>query len=308
MYPQSGLVLQHLLGFPRTRGDVPFVYSNTSSQDWLPPHTRGCTFSALPLRGGGNASPAHAGMYPQSGLVLQHLLGFPRTRGDVPFVYSNTSSQDWLPPHTRGCTFSALPLRGGGNASPAHAGMYPQSGLVLQHLLGFPRTRGDVPFVYSNTSSQDWLPPHTRGCTFSALPLRGGGNASPAHAGMYPQSGLVLQHLLGFPRTRGDVPFVYSNTSSQDWLPPHTRGCTLLWGDRADGLVASPAHAGMYLCSAPRAGLAGGFPRTRGDVPVVFVSVVLPILLPPHTRGCTIIRRIKRLRTLASPAHAGMYP
>ena len=180
--------------------------------------------------------------------------GFPRTRGDVPRFGIKKRLRSPLPPHTRGCTVGINTVGMDTIASPAHAGMYPQSGLVLQHLLGFPRTRGDVPFVYSNTSSQDWLPPHTRGCTFSALPLRGGGNASPAHAGMYPQSGLVLQHLLGFPRTRGDVPFPLFPCGVEVTLPPHTRGCTLNPASSSSTCWASPAHAGMYLFRSSPAG------------------------------------------------------
>ena len=49
-----------------------------------------------------------------------------------------------------------------------------------------------------------------------------------------------------------------------------------------------------------------GFPRTRGDGPLLFVVHVDVDVFPPHTRGWTLAQGIKSLFTKVSPAHAGM--
>ena len=90
-------------------------------------------------------------------------------------------------------------------------------------------------------------------------------------------------------------------------LPPHTRGCTDGWSAVPCARNASPAHAGMYRSWIHSDGDSRGFPRTRGDVPVLPFIFGGEVKLPPHTRGCTRDNVREREPLPASPAHAGMY-
>ena len=234
--------------------------------------------------------------------------GFPRTRGDVPLHPGRSRDVGRLPPHTRGCT--AVPPRraAASRASPAHAGMYLLTTACPRTGACFPRTRGDVPLEGNQGRHGHLLPPHTRGCTPAARRIAWTRPASPAHAGMYRSRVWAARVGARFPRTRGDVPRWYWIVGGQKPLPPHTRGCTPRTRRDGAGAAASPAHAGMYHPLSPCVFVPSGFPRTRGDVPVVRGVVRGVVRLPPHTRGCTH-RQADRLRTAwASPAHAGMYP
>ena len=193
--------------FPRTRGDVPSPAASSSGWRSLPPHTRGCTRDRPELRDVPVASPAHAGMYPDQLLNVMMIEGFPRTRGDVPTVHGTTWPHEMLPPHTRGCTVATLCAASAPVASPAHAGMYPDQLLNVMMIEGFPRTRGDVPPTHRGRGRRRRLPPHTRGCTGRMVIISPPPRASPAHAGMYPGECPAAVVGLGFPRTRGDVPF-----------------------------------------------------------------------------------------------------
>ena len=132
--------------------------------------------------------------------------------------------------------------------------------------------------------------------------------ASPAHAGMYPSDRRPEYPAGSFPRTRGDVPDGMERVGERHELPPHTRGCTSTTMLFLCRFTASPAHAGMYPCRSRAWVFRGRFPRTRGDVPRDQLPVADARPLPPHTRGCTRVRRRPAEAAGASPAHAGMYP
>ena len=239
-------------------------------------------------------------------------LRFPRTRGDVPATAYPIEGVQLLPPHTRGytrgCTRHVGGLGKSHQASPAHAGMYRCATSDQGVGPRFPRTRGDVPPGAEPQGPYGELPPHTRGCTRLHGHHRGGGAASPAHAGMYPVGCRPSGTGGRFPRTRGDVPVLRGASLEFRALPPHTRGCTFVSLDCPSSLMASPAHAGMYLHGGRMSVAFGRFPRTRGDVPVTQTKRAGAELLPPHTRGCTLVEPHVAAVAPASPAHAGMYP
>ena len=152
------------------------------------------------------------------------------------------------------------------------------------------------------------LPPHARGCTLDRKSHLATVQASPARAGMYLLPRSPAPRVRRFPRTRGDVPSPTRPPASSAWLPPHARGCTLACASATHAGRASPARAGMYLT--PRCGAhgRGGFPRTRGDVPITGRLVAANPWLPPHARGCTRLSAPRPRGRGASPARAGMYP
>ena len=172
-----------------------------------------------------------------------------------------------FPPHTRGCTPAWRGLVGRSQVSPAHAGMYLSLPTVGRWVHSFPRTRGDVPFWMTRTVQKMKFPPHTRGCTVVTEILTIGRAVSPAHAGMYRGEHSFRPPYMGFPRTRGDVPRFCWGSCLARQFPPHTRGCTPAGQSHHAEDAVSPAHAGMYRCSAPHRAPGCRFPRTRGDVP-----------------------------------------
>ena len=268
MYRWASSAARMRRGFPRTRGDVPLDAPAHGAQVRLPPHTRGCTPVRRRRGDEADASPAHAGMYRNSAHRSRAPSGFPRTRGDVPYPMQAALIDASLPPHTRGCTRSAHHPARRPRASPAHAGMYLVELFSTLAQSSFPRTRGDVPVGDPGAAVDRELPPHTRGCTLDSAQIREISMASPAHAGMYPAVGPANRPVVGFPRTRGDVPLLVRAAAAAAALPPHTRGCTGELSRGGGAACASPAHAGMYPQEHVEAVYGGGFPRTRGDVPM----------------------------------------
>ena len=154
---------------------------------------------------------------------------------------------------------------------------------------------------------------------------------SPAHAGMDRLWTFLGQHVGGFPRTRGDGPQHDYRADRGQWFPPHTRGWTPSPPMQEKAVRVSPAHAGWTGRAVPyavrdevspahagmdRRGLTNhrkctqlGFPRTRGDGPLVAAVNVRAGIdgFPPHTRGWTAATMlIDFFVHQVSPAHAGM--
>ena len=111
-----------------------------------------------------------------------------------------------------------------------------------------------------------------------------------------------------FPRPRGDGPSTRSSLAPYTMVSPPTRGWTPVaqWAGRpARGF---PAHAGM---DPKRQGLTKyepGFPRPRGDGPLVDQAAVASEAVSPPTRGWTVSPRWVRRTIRGFPAHAGMDP
>ena len=105
---------------------------------------------------------------------------------------------------------------------------------------------GGVPGFKDTMDQVVLFPPHTRGCTLWPPSRLAPTRVSPAHAGMYPTGTCMCGRRIGFPRTRGDVPWRVNHLYSDSRFPPHTRGCTSLVHVRIPVLPVSPAHAGMY--------------------------------------------------------------
>ena len=69
-----------------------------------------------------------------------------------------------------------------------------------------------------------------------------------------------------------------------------------------------PACAGMFRCYTGNFVLDSGFPRVRGDVPLVNSSAAYPRLFSPRARGCSRPVREKPVLPKVFPACAGMFP
>ena len=210
-----------------------------------------------------DGSPAHAGMDPSGGRIVQLSdCGMaPRTRGDGP--------------NEPRCAHISI-----GAGSPAHAGMDPLRGTSASraHVQWLPRTRGDGPRAQQSlTPSPD-------------------GGGSPAHAGMDPcdDCGVILREIA--------------------WAPPHTRGWTLRSHRPMPDRATAPPHTrGWTPEHAAKADVARTWapPHTRGwTLPRGEDRPGAACRAPPHTRGWTPADRSfgSTGRWDGSPAHAGMDP
>ncbi len=213
---------------------------------------------------------------------------------------------DAAPPHTRGSTRPRSGRYGRGVGSPAHAGIDLPECRAQAVDGGLPRTRGDRPQVARGIDSAHVAPPHTRGSTRPKKPPRPHQQGSPAHAGIDPVHPGLGSHPPRLPRTRGDRPRPGGLLPVRGRAPPHTRGSTSRGRMGAGRAAGSPAHAGI---DPPRQGSRSSLrrlPRTRGDRPFGYTDKSPRIQAPPHTRGSTVIHRMRMIRAMGSPAHAGI--
>ena len=110
------------------------------------------------------------------------------------------------------------------------------------------------------------------------------------------------------PRTRGDGPVPLQLSQMGIEASPHTRGWT---PDQRRGRAATmgfPAHAGMDPGRRLNPKYSLGLPRTRGDGPILPLSVIDCGMASPHTRGWTPSIPHRCSSTRGFPAHAGMDP
>ena len=295
-------------GFPRTRGDRPYVDAVNPHMLAVPPHTRGSTATAKAWAEGRIGSPAHAGIDRVFVSARSSTEGFPRTRGDRPLKSQIRGTGFSVPPHTRGSTARSPARPNLEFGSPAHAGIDPGGSVGVGVGLGFPRTRGDRPRWPAPLMGSTGVPPHTRGSTLNSQGRGTFRSGSPAHAGIDLVAAFALLTLARFPRTRGDRPRAGSRLFRPRWVPPHTRGSTLMALCDRTPAAGSPAHAGIDPPRIPPHTSLRGFPRTRGDRPLAIGLNPSRSEVPPHTRGSTPPRIAAARARVGSPAHAGIDP
>ena len=89
-------------------------------------------------------------------------------------------------------------------------------------------------------------------------------------------------------------------------VSPPTRGWTLIAEPLHLAGHGFPAHAGMDLAGISRASASRGFPRPRGDGPLMYRSWWPAIGVSPPTRGWTVSEDLLKSIETGFPAHAGM--
>ena len=150
--------------------------------------------------------PAYAGMFLPEGAIVDLRAGFPRIRGDVPFVTAVKNAITRFSPHTRGCSATVAGLTRLRWVFPAYAGMFRAMPMLSVIPRRFPRIRGDVPGPLSYPRGVKRFSPHTRGCSDDELFLAGNVEVFPAYAGMFRTFAGADSRDSSFPRIRGDVP------------------------------------------------------------------------------------------------------
>ena len=231
--------------FPRTRGDGPGADRGVGRDGWVSPHTRGWTRWDAAVTGASAGFPAHAGMDPRRCSGSFSARRFPRTRGDGPVWRMLRELTEAVSPHTRGWTRRIHRISLSVAGFPAHAGMDPRRRPRPGGRPRFPRTRGDGPAGGVRGGLRGGVSPHTRGWTRHPKVVREPGQGFPAHAGMDPRRCSPPRPRRGFPRTRGDGPWVSDTPKSPCSVSPHTRGWTPSIGPPQPAPTGFPAHAGM---------------------------------------------------------------
>ncbi len=198
--------------------------------------------------------------------------GFPRPRGDGPALLRHYAARGSVSPPTRGPTSNISCALGGsvspptrgwtsqspGNSTrrkgfPAHAGMDPTTNAARVSDCRFPRPRGDGPWSPWCSRIPPAVSPPTRGWT--VLDGRDSAQALgfPAHAGMDPRPCRCCPGSTGFPRPRGDGPYLLASVDDTFQVSPPTRGWTRSDIIQPCRLGGFPAHAGMDLEAQPEA-------------------------------------------------------
>ena len=91
----------------------------------------------------------------------------------------------------------------------------------------------------------------------------------------------------GFPRVRGDVPAKPIITLRDGRFSPRARGCSLDFGNSTLAPSVFPACAGMFRTSWGTRLAKAGFPRVRGDVPLLIGRCGRSRQFSPRARGCS---------------------
>ncbi len=252
--------------------------------------------------------PAHAGMVRSIRARGSGPLGRPRARGDGSGVGTSADGNGLSAPRTRGWFRAGRDTPGPGGVGPAHAGMVPVFLADLAPDISRPRARGDG--SQRDCTGVRTFPsaPRTRGWFGDRLPVRGGRDVGPAHAGMVPRTGPRRGRSRCRPRARGDgsvehveyVEHARSAPRTRGWFPEHVKGAT--WA------TVGPAHAGMVRAvqHLDPAGL--GRPRARGDGSSSGCSAARRRRSAPRTRGWFPSALVRRQCGGVGPAHAGMVP
>ena len=171
----------------------------------------------------------------------------------------------------------------------------------------FPRIRGDVPKTPRSSAGVCRFSPHTRGCSDDSQVCILAASVFPAYAGMFRSRESFSGALIGFPRIRGDVPQVAKPGDSPAVFSPHTRGCSPPVNVITAGPVVFPAYAGMFRAGLGHTRRRFGFPRIRGDVPLLSRFPAMSAPFSPHTRGCSQLGLSEIPETPVFPAYAGMF-
>ena len=233
--------------------------------------------------------------------------GFPRIRGDVPVANLGVLQRRRFSPHTRGCSQKGKLLMKLFEVFPAYAGMFLRSTSLNVSGVGFPRIRGDVPFPFSGCGRGWAFSPHTRGCSCSFASRQKSKFVFPAYAGMFLGLSERERKKVRFPRIRGDVPYKAEPSATSSMFSPHTRGCSSPKGLAMGAPRVFPAYAGMFPGHGGSQGRRRCFPRIRGDVPRGHDLPAVIGWFSPHTRGCSLTRRMARTLIGVFPAYAGMF-
>ena len=271
------------------------------------PRARGCSDALIDGWISARVFPACAGMFRQHRSIGRPAWRFPRVRGDVPQARNARIDYIWFSPRARGCSLIHPRFKMRCDVFPACAGMFLTASLKHTRHSSFPRVRGDVPSCVQKTISRTRFSPRARGCSSWFLFRRTRWAVFPACAGMFLTAISTSVASGCFPRVRGDVPSIPSSSSSRMLFSPRARGCSGEISALAKRARVFPACAGMFLFPPPRHHHHPGFPRVRGDVPILQGVADVVAEFSPRARGCSDYKCSLPVLGTVFPACAGMF-
>ncbi len=294
--------------FPRARGDRPDMTLFASFASMVSPRPRGSTLSVLLRRLAFGGFPAPAGIDRPSSAARYRVSGFPRARGDRPIGLLDGRLAWRVSPRPRGSTSSRRRRPATTPGFPAPAGIDPRARPSLAEAAGFPRARGDRPPSRRSSRRGRRVSPRPRGSTRDHLGRDREGRGFPAPAG--------IDHLIGqpaalggwFPRARGDRPLPCTAPRSRSRVSPRPRGSTPDAGERHGPADGFPAPAGIDPRRSWRLSFGLGFPRARGDRPLMLAGGAVDGQVSPRPRGSTLAGHRSLASTSGFPAPAGIDP
>ena len=190
---------------------------------------------------------------------------------------------------------------------PACAGMF----LLLADPAGvrmrFPRVRGDVPFGLKLHTCYIQFSPRARGCSPQSLVSIFVFLVFPACAGMFLDHRFLERGWWGFPRVRGNVPFLFHFALGGSTFSPRARGCSSYTQAETPPSRVFPACAGMFRSKTVPLSTLSRFPRVRGDVPRKPIARLYFDRFSPRARGCSDLKTSTQSLTMVFPACAGMF-
>ena len=168
------------------------------------PRMRGCFLRSLWRKDSRPVFPAHAGVFPRRTTPPPPPC-LPRACGGVSIAKAPKAAKPVSSPRMRGC----FPRqRGSGRRKgvfPAHAGVFPK---LIVRIVGYaclPRACGGVSSSGKQVVGHKLSSPRMRGCFSSKLLDCNAVRVFPAHAGVFPRSGVMSRRMLSLPRACGGV-------------------------------------------------------------------------------------------------------
>ncbi len=243
--------------------------TKTAGHPVCSPHPRGWSLERQRALRAGALLPAPAGMVPAAGPVTRTRTPAPRTRGDGPHKFTAVRCACNCSPHPRGWSLGDVLASVGVGLLPAPAGMVPTPPVRRSPEGTAPRTRGDGPVSVTVSSENSDCSPHPRGWSPSVPAAGVGVGLLPAPAGMVPGSSGRVAVPAAAPRTRGDGPYLSTDSDTRAVCSPHPRGWSRQARIRQAEAALLPAPAGMVPRSRRSRSSGAAAPRTRGDGPYI---------------------------------------
>ena len=229
--------------------------------------------------------PAHAGKTTKRPCLTRSQTAHPRSRGENALDVDPTDVDDGSSPLTRGkhklraVTVNSLRL------IPAHAGKTTVIGLAPYRLTAHPRSRGENTFPAVDAITRAGSSPLTRGKPPGTNVFMMRVRLIPAHAGKTQPTPCISCFTSAHPRSRGENLAAVAARGDPAGSSPLTRGKQGHLHVRFLRARLIPAHAGKTR-GLPGVGSSGeAHPRSRGENPSVYRSIMRFLGSSPLTRG-----------------------
>ena len=248
VFPSYPAHRQEAAALLRTRGGISDVLAWLSNGEISSPHTRRY-FPVRPAgRSVGSLFSAHAEVFPTPSSSTSTAKTLLRTRGGISYSYGGRVCGNRSSPHTRRYFqqwLNSPPLRA---LFSAHAEVFPWSAWKSPTTPTLLRTRGGISFVSLSLSPTSVSSPHTRRYFLEREVRQAKRDLFSAHAEVFPNNRLIVQHISTLLRTRGGISCSPQCLPFQGSSSPHTRRYFHVARLPTGGAFLFSAHAEVFPC------------------------------------------------------------